>query len=200
MTHPIVATARGWIGTRFHHQGRLRKTESHKGGVDCLGLLAGVAAELDLRGPDGKPLIAADETDYAHQPDTKRLYARLSALLTPIPQGGISPGDILLLSIDESPQHLAIVSDFSATFPLPSGEGGATRCASAPARRERRVREHQHTDKHNMFQCPHPSPLPGGEGTGLGIIHAYAPARAVVEHLLDDWWRQRIEAAFRAIS
>jgi len=146
MTHPIVATARGWIGTRFHHQGRLKKTDSHKGGVDCLGLLAGVAAELDLRGPDGMRLITADETNYAHQPDTSYLVARLSALLTPIPPGGILPGDIVLLRIDESPQHLAIVSDI---------------------------------------------------GEGLGIIHAYALARAVVEHQLDDWWQERIEAAFR---
>jgi len=146
MTHPIVTAARGWIGTRFHHQGRIRKTESHKGGVDCLGLLAGVAAELDLRRPDGLPLIAADETNYPHQPDPKHLRACLSQLLMPIPLGGIRPGDILLLRIDESPQHLAIVSAMS---------------------------------------------------DGPGIIHAYAPARAVVEHRLDDWWRKRIEAAFR---
>jgi len=146
MTHPIVATARGWIGTRFHHQGRLRKTDSHKGGVDCLGLLVGVAAELDLRGPGGLPIIAADETNYPHQPDASYLFSRLSALLMPIPLGGISPGDIVLLHIDESPQHLAIISDING---------------------------------------------------GLGIIHAYAPARAVVEHAIDDWWRKRIEATFR---
>ncbi|MEZ5691475.1 MAG: hypothetical protein R3D71_07415 [Rickettsiales bacterium] len=29
------------------------------------------------------------------------------------------------------------------------------------------------------------------------IIHAYAPARAVVEHILDEWWKDRIVAAFR---
>ncbi len=89
MTHPIVACARGWIGTRFHHQGRIKKTESHKGGVDCLGLLAGVAAELDLLGSDGMPLIAADETDYAHQPDSAAPLQKLSQLLAlPIPPIG----------------------------------------------------------------------------------------------------------------
>ncbi len=114
-----------------------------------MGLLAGVAAELDLRGPDNAPLIAFDETDYPHQPDTSYLIAKLSGLLTHIYKEEISPGDVVLLRIDESPQHLGIVSDMAG---------------------------------------------------GLGIIHAYAPARAVVEHVLDTWWRERIEAAYRVIT
>jgi NlpC/P60 family putative phage cell wall peptidase len=149
MTHPIVATARSWIGTRFHHQGRLKKTGSHKGGVDCLGLLVGIADELDLRRTDGTRLASTDETDYAHQPDSKRLKSKLAELLMPIPVGGISAGDILLLRIDDNPQHLAVVSDMA---------------------------------------------------DDLGIIHAYASARAVVEHQLDSWWKARIEAAFRFIA
>ncbi len=39
----IAAASRSWIGTAFHHQGRTKKTTGHKGGVDCLGLLVGVA-------------------------------------------------------------------------------------------------------------------------------------------------------------
>ena len=148
MIHPIVACARGWIGTRFHHQGRLRKTESHKGVVDCLGLLIGVAAELGLRGADGRLLAEADETHYPPQPDVKKLKQRLSMLLHPIPIAGISSGDILLLRIDDNPQHMAIVSDASE---------------------------------------------------GFGIIHSYAPARGVVEHALDAWWHECIEAAYRIL-
>lgn len=34
-------------------------------------------------------------------------------------------------------------------------------------------------------------------GSGLGIIHAYAPARAVVEHRLDECWKKRIVAVYR---
>ena len=104
--------------------------------------------EIGLRGPDGKPLADADEINYSHRPDSLRLRARLSELLHPIPIENISPGNILLLRIDDSPQHLAIISDMTG---------------------------------------------------GLGIIHAYAPARAVVEHHLDGWWRERIEAAFRIL-
>jgi len=146
MTHPIVACARGWLGTRFHHQGRLRKTGSNKGGVDCLGLLVGVAAELKLLAPDGTALAAFDDTRYSHQPDTKNLQMQLSRLLEPIAAKNILPGDVILLTVDDSPQHLAIVSD------MPDG---------------------------------------------LGMIHAYAQARSVVEHRLDEWWRKRIQAAFQ---
>ena len=148
MTHPIVACARGWIGTRFHHQGRVKKTAEHKGGVDCLGLLVGVAHELNLKDGEGRPLALADEANYSHSPDSVRLSARLGELLVPVPPSvgeGVIPGDIVLLRVDANPQHLAIISD---------------------------------------------------SGDGLGLIHAYAPARAVVEHPLDEWWRERIEAAF----
>jgi len=146
MNQKIVACARGWIGTRFHHQGRVKKTAEHKGGVDCLGLLVGVAAELNLVGPGGLPLAMADENNYPHYPDTKRLRDRLLAYLSPVEISAIAPGDIVLLNVDDSPQHLAIVSDM---------------------------------------------------GDGLGIVHAYAPAKLVVEHRLDGWWFQRIEAAFQ---
>lgn len=142
----IVACARSWLGTRFHHQGRLKKTLSHKGGVDCLGLLAGVASELDLRLPDGTPLISIDETDYGHYPDTQYLQQKLLQALTPIEPAELSPGCILLMTIDGQPQHMGIASDLSG---------------------------------------------------GLGLIHAYASARAVVEHALDEYWRQRITAAYR---
>lgn len=143
--HAVVACARGWIGTRFHHQGRVRKCAAHKGGVDCLGLLTGVAAELDIQ-TNGRKLALADETGYSHQPDGARLQSVLASLLAVIPPQDIAPGDVLLLRVDCHPQHLAIVSD---------------------------------------------------AGEGLGMIHAYAPARGVVEHALDGWWRERIVAAYR---
>lgn len=142
----IVAAARGWLGTRFHHQGRIKKTTTHRGGVDCLGLLVGIARDLDLRLPDGTPLAGLDQTDYTHFPDTDRLRRRLELALYPVPVKAIEPGHALLLRIESLPQHMAIVSTAGA-----------------------------HT----------------------AIIHAYAPSRAVVEHVLDDAWRQRIVAAYR---
>lgn len=136
----IVICARSFIGTRFHHQGRLKKTDSHKGGIDCLGLLIRVAQELNL------PFTKHDETSYSHYPDTQKLRQKLTNILQEISLENMRQGDVLLLNIDGNPQHLAIVSELN----------------NEPA-----------------------------------IIHAYAPARSVVEHVLDDWWKQRIEAVFR---
>lgn len=146
MTHAITVAARSWLGTRFHHQGRLKKNATHKGGVDCLGLLIGVANELDLRTSQGMPLSHFDETDYTHAPDQAKLYGRLCGVLNHIPQSGINPGDVLLLEIDGRSQHLGIAGEL-------------------------------------MGQ--------------ISLIHAYAPARAVVEHCLDAYWKSKVKAAFR---
>jgi len=141
----VVACARSWLGTRFHHQGRIKKTDSHKGGVDCLGLLVGVADELSLTSVSGQKLQDLDETDYSHYPDSAHLRVQLEKNLIAIPIDSIGEGDILLMNIDDHPQHLGIVSEL---------------------------------------------------GGHLGLIHAYAPARAVVEHTLDGYWLSRIEASF----
>ncbi len=146
--HDIVSAARGWLGTRFHHQGRLKKTDAHLGGVDCLGLLVGVATELDLRDAEGNALCLLDERDYPHYPDSRYLMTKFESIMQPIAAAAATPGDIALFTIDESPRHLAIISSGSS---------------------------------------------------GLQMIHAYAPARAVVEHALDGWWWQRIKAVYRIL-
>ncbi|MEK6746865.1 MAG: NlpC/P60 family protein [Pseudomonadota bacterium] len=143
MKNEIVACARGFVGTRFHHQGRLKKTDSHKGGIDCLGLLIGVANELNL------PFTQYDEINYSHYPDVQKLRQKLAGALQEIPIENMRVGDVLLLNIDGNAQHLAIASEIS---------------------------------------------------NELAIIHAYAPARSVVEHVLDDWWKKRVEAVFRIIN
>jgi cell wall-associated NlpC family hydrolase len=142
----VVASARGWLGTRFHHQGRLKKTDTHKGGVDCLGLLVGVAAELGLKSKTGDPIITYDRREYTHTPDTTQLKNVLEAILEPVPIEGICEADTVLMNVDGRPQHMGIVSNLS---------------------------------------------------NNPGLIHAYAPARAVVEHPMDTFWSGRIVAAFR---
>lgn len=142
----MTACARGWLGTRFQHQGRLKRTAAHPGGVDCLGLLVGVAEELQLQDRRGRPLAQADMRDYAHLPDTAQLRRRLAAALQEAAPDAPREGDVLLLAIDGRAQHLGLVSRY---------------------------------------------------GSGAGLIHAYAPARGVVEHALDAWWRERVRAVFR---
>ncbi len=144
----VVRAARGWLGTRFHHQGRIKKSHTHAGGVDCLGLLVGVAAELKLRQPEGLLLHEFDEQDYSHLPDTARLKCALDTLLLPLGSNPIQPADIVLLEVDGRAQHLGLISDYAG---------------------------------------------------GLGMIHAYAPARCVVEHALDEYWLSHLAGSYRLI-
>ncbi len=147
MQQQILTEARRWIGTRFAHQGRCRANGTHGGGVDCLGLLMGVAETLNLRDRHGKPLTSYDRHDYPTHPDGNRLAASLAEALHPLAPQDIAPADIVLLRYEGNPQHLGIVSDYSRM--------------------------------------------------AYGLIHAYAPAHKVVEHVLDDHWRSRMAAAFR---
>ena len=107
----IIQAARGWLDTRFLHQGRLKKTASHKGGVDCLGLLVGVASELCLADKQGQPLPSYDDTQYSRMPDTTKLQHVLGALLEPKPITEMKTGDVALFKLDGNPQHLAIIGE-----------------------------------------------------------------------------------------
>ncbi len=95
----IVAEARGWLGTRFHHQGRVNGV-----GVDCAGLVVGVAAALGLP--------VRDRSDYSRQPDGQMLELTCDEQLERIPVEQIQPGDVLLMRFALEPQHLAIVGDY----------------------------------------------------------------------------------------
>lgn len=109
ISYDIITCARSWIGTRFLHQGRLKKTATHKGGVDCLGLLIGVASEVGLTDQGGKPISHFDNTQYSRTPDTTRLRQLLGTLLMPKPIAQIAPGDVGLFKLDGNPQHLAVI-------------------------------------------------------------------------------------------
>lgn len=109
----VVRAARGWIGTRFHHQGRVKPSTGQRGGCDCLGLLVGVAQELQLPARDGQGLLTDfDERDYGHLPDGGHLRAVLTRVLRPVAVETMRAGDVLLLRFEQEPQHLAIVSDY----------------------------------------------------------------------------------------
>ncbi len=108
----ITAEARSWLGTRFKHQGRNRRTASHSGGVDCLGLLMGVAGALHLSARDQTPLYLWDERQYSKAPDGAYMQQRLGAALWEISSHRIRCGDIGLFNWDGQPQHLAFFGDY----------------------------------------------------------------------------------------
>lgn len=97
----VVAEARTWLGTPFHHQARVKGV-----GVDCAGLVIGVARSLDL------VPASFDVTGYARNPDGKSLLAFCDEHMHRIERSEMQPGDILVLRWDHDPQHLGIVGDY----------------------------------------------------------------------------------------
>lgn len=105
----VVACARQLLGVRFTHQGR------SVDGVDCLGLLIVVAQQLMLTF-DGKQASELDVPQYGRRPDVAMLKHKLDSHLIPMPLKQLCVGDIVLLKVDGSPQHLALISD----YPMPN--------------------------------------------------------------------------------
>jgi len=95
------AIARTYLGTPFHHQGRLPGV-----GLDCVGVLICVAKELRLVAAD------FDVTGYQRQPDGVVLMRHLSEHLLPVEQTAMQPGDIVCVAFDKHPQHVGIVGDY----------------------------------------------------------------------------------------
>lgn len=133
----IITQARTWLGTSFHHQGRLKKTATSCGGVDCIGLVIGVMQELNLSDVSGKKLADYDNTNYSINPDGYALKAAIEQHLELIDITDIQPGDLLLFRFQRNPQHVGFVSD------LPGENLGVIHCYSAIGK----VVEHHLTEK-----------------------------------------------------
>ena len=100
----IVDEARTWLGTRWQHQGCVKGV-----GVDCVGLIGGVA--LALRLPGAREWRDAPAWhQYGRKPDPRTLLAGCDALMDRIPIDAAGAGDVLVLQFGAGPQHFAIVS------------------------------------------------------------------------------------------
>jgi len=97
MRNAVVAEAKTWVGTPFLHQGRIKGR-----GVDCVGLVIGVAHELKL--------AEYVEVAYGRMPDPVRMGSLLNQYLDKIPRSKAQPGDILWMRFSRSPTHVAILS------------------------------------------------------------------------------------------
>lgn len=107
----IINYSRSWIGTKFHYQGRVKKTDHHSGGVDCIGLLMGVAKEAKILTKHQQELIKLDELNYPKIAVDNKLSDILDANL-PI-KTEIDIADLILFKFDNYPQHLAIVTELN---------------------------------------------------------------------------------------
>ena len=95
----VVREAKTWLGTPFHHQGRLKGV-----GVDCAGVIVCVAKELKLDSD------FEDITDYPRMPDG-RLKELLTRYLIKVPFNERQIGDIVSIAWAKEPQHLAILTE-----------------------------------------------------------------------------------------
>lgn len=92
----IESSAREWLGTPFIHQGRVKGK-----GVDCVGLLVGVAKQTAT--------VDYDMRRYPPDPSGEQLREILDTHL--IPAKDIHPGCVLLIAFDKRlPKHVGIAS------------------------------------------------------------------------------------------
>lgn len=96
----VIGKAREYLNTPFHHQGRLKGV-----GIDCIGLIVGVAAELNM--PYG------DLSGYPRHPDGRTIIREFDKYMAQIPSDDLQPGDVAVFWMrrDKLPMHAGIVSD-----------------------------------------------------------------------------------------
>ena len=105
MSRPdIVAAARGWIGTPYHHQASLRGA-----GCDCLGLLRGVWREVV--GPEPQTLPPYSR-DWAEAGGRETLREAAATHLVAMPADAMQAGDVLLFRWrpQDPAKHCAILT------------------------------------------------------------------------------------------
>lgn len=101
----VVAEARAWIGTRWRHQACFKGV-----GVDCVGLVGGVAVALGL--PGAKEWASNPVWhQYGRKPDPKTLLAGCDAFMDRIHLAAAREGDVLVMHFRADPQHFAIISE-----------------------------------------------------------------------------------------
>ncbi len=103
---PMIEKMREFLGTPFHHQGRVKGV-----GVDCAGLLIEGTKEAGLKG-------VPDLTGYRRSPDGSTLQQIMDDYLDRVPKGeNWQVGDILLFQFDGvMPQHMGMVTQFDPPY------------------------------------------------------------------------------------
>ena len=120
----IVTQARTWLGTKYHHQGRLKKSTQTLGGVDCIGLVIGVINELSICDDKGCLLSKHDQTDYSMHPEGSKLVDAIAEHMDLVQPSEMQVGDVLLFKFWKDPQHVGILSEY------PTGGFGLIHCNS----------------------------------------------------------------------
>ncbi len=111
----VVALARGWIGTPYHHQAALKGV-----GCDCLGLVRGVYAELFGRAAATPPPYAAD---WAESDGRDSMMEAAATHLVARADRDLRAGDVVLFRLKPhlAAKHAAILT--GAAFMIHAVEG-----------------------------------------------------------------------------
>lgn len=100
----VLAEARQWIGTPFHHQAALRGI-----GCDCIGFVAGVARQIGVReAPQWFDDIRF--RGYGREPDPMKLRAACAEYLDPVRIPELRVADIILFTFFKEPMHFGFLS------------------------------------------------------------------------------------------
>jgi NlpC/P60 family putative phage cell wall peptidase len=101
----IVAEARSWIGTPYHHQASVKGV-----GCDCLGLVRGVWRALYGNEPEAPPPYSRDWAE-AHRRET--LAEAAARHMQPVDIARVAPGDLLLFALNDRAvaKHCAILTE-----------------------------------------------------------------------------------------
>lgn len=105
----VAAEARTWLGTPWAHQGHMKGV-----GVDCGGLIGGIAVALGLVGPDFWQRDFAPFAGYARQPTGDSLVRVLGAFMPRIEPDEALPGDVVALTFRRDPHHVGILVPYAA--------------------------------------------------------------------------------------
>ena len=112
----IVAAARGFIGTPYHHQAAVRGA-----GCDCLGLIRGVWREVYSVEPERPPPYSPD---WGESGSVEILFDAANRHLTPVALAAASAGDAILFRMREGriAKHMAILTSDSTMVHAQSGD------------------------------------------------------------------------------
>lgn len=98
-----IADAHAWLATPYVHQQRVKGV-----GTDCIGIVGGIARDRDH--PDGVAWERdPDAHNYSKTPEPRKLVALANRYLDPIRIADIQAADVVMIRVEEDPQHFAIV-------------------------------------------------------------------------------------------
>jgi NlpC/P60 family putative phage cell wall peptidase len=104
----IVAAARGWVGTPYHHQASVKGA-----GCDCLGLIRGIWRELVGAEPEAMPAYTRDWGDVT---GAEPLLAAARRNLVQIAPGLARPGEVLVFRMQAGVAKHAGILASAETF------------------------------------------------------------------------------------